>query len=454
MHKFAKQTRFSANGGGAMKRRLACAATMLMFPCVTLSAAKQMTLVCSGYSGSTVLTGFQTLVRLPDGVENFSYGDYAPADGSDIWFEDSNGNLIPHELDVWNASGSSYVWVRIPSLVDSSTSIVMHWGAVRTAEQTCTASDTWDGFVCVWHMNEAEGDGEQDSTANGLDASLLSRTGGSAKLGSVDGKIGAGRESAQSAHLQVGSASKPYYADGRLTDVSKFTVCGWWSRTEAGNSYPRFVSSCGNQTGYDMHGWELYVNGSAMRMRSGDGSANAEYTSGVSLSAPSGWVYLTAVWDGTSAQLYTNGVSGGSSTLTKSNTSPKYFFTIGGGYFTSDRGLVGGSDEVRMYNGVQGSDRIAADFATMNSPTTFLVSRPDILTLAEGEVLDLAGGSLAVGGLAGAGTITNSADGVVATLRVVTESGVCTTNDSVLIAGNILLRKDGEGTFCAAKSII
>ena len=36
------------------------------------------------------------------------------SDGGDIWFEDASGAVIPHEVDSWDASGDSFVWVKIP----------------------------------------------------------------------------------------------------------------------------------------------------------------------------------------------------------------------------------------------------------------------------------------------------------------------------------------------------
>ena len=68
--------------------------------------AKEQRLVFSGYSGSTTLTDFQAMVKLTEGQYGFSYNDYAAKDGSDIWFSDWQGNVIPHEIDLWNASGA------------------------------------------------------------------------------------------------------------------------------------------------------------------------------------------------------------------------------------------------------------------------------------------------------------------------------------------------------------
>ena len=104
------------------------------------AAAKEATLVLAGYTGTTTLTNFQALVKLNEGRFGFSYDDYAAKDGSDLWFTDSSGNVIPHELDTWDASGDSFVWVRVPEVSGTDTKIVMHWGEAKNAAQTCSHS--------------------------------------------------------------------------------------------------------------------------------------------------------------------------------------------------------------------------------------------------------------------------------------------------------------------------
>ena len=146
----------------------------------SLAVAKETRLALAGYTGTTTLTNFQALVKLSEGRFGFSYDDYAAKDGTDLWFADSLGNVIPHEIDTWNASGDSYVWVRVPEVSGTDTKIVMHWGEAKTAEQTATENvwknygDGKGGFAGVWHM-EANQDDEPDAADNGL---VAKRAGG------------------------------------------------------------------------------------------------------------------------------------------------------------------------------------------------------------------------------------------------------------------------------------
>ena len=140
--------------------------------------AKHVTLSCRGYSGSTTLTNFQILVKLTEGAGGFSYSD-CEENGADLWFTDASGATVyPHEVDTWDPSGESFVWVCIPEVVPAAqgtTSFTMHWGdAAEKAAHPCTTTDTWTGYLGAWHMNGIVENGvpqtETDASGNGLDA--------------------------------------------------------------------------------------------------------------------------------------------------------------------------------------------------------------------------------------------------------------------------------------------
>ena len=83
----------------------------------------------SGYAGETTLTDFPILVTLAtDAPAGFGHSLCA-ADGADIRFADGDGNLVPHEIESWNPSGTSYIWVKVPSLAGTATALTMYFGA-------------------------------------------------------------------------------------------------------------------------------------------------------------------------------------------------------------------------------------------------------------------------------------------------------------------------------------
>ena len=336
-------------------------------PMTSFAEAKQATLLVAGYTGSTTLTDFQALVKLSasNDAYGFSYAE-AEADGSDLWFTDANGNVIPHEIDTWNSSGDSLVWVKIPSL-KKGTEIVMHWGDLNT-KQTAT-ENTWTGFVGVWHMNGTGTTAEPDSTTNSLSATPKI-TSGTANIDTATGKVGKGRSNIANARLEVASTYK-----NKITTASQFTVGGWFKMnrtdTKSSGSYPRILT--GNGSTGTRNTWEVWqnldANAASDTLRVLGGSNSDSIYSGTRLVA-SQWAYLMVVYNGAKATLYLDGVSKGEKTITAATHNNA--FSIGAIGTTANRSLVGVMDEVRMYNGGLSGDRIAADYATMHTPTAFL----------------------------------------------------------------------------------
>jgi len=105
-----------------------------------------------GYTGSVTLTDFPVLIRLSKELNDFRYNNCA-ANGGDLRFADANGNLLAHEIDTWNPSGTSLVWVKVPSL-NSSTMIKAYYGCANPP--AVDPKDVWsNGYVGVWHLGES-----------------------------------------------------------------------------------------------------------------------------------------------------------------------------------------------------------------------------------------------------------------------------------------------------------
>ena len=93
----------------------------------------------SGYTGAEALANFPVLVRLTEGVAGFSYAHCA-ADGKDLSFKSWDGTSLPREIEKWNASGESLVWVLIPSLT-STTSFYALYGDASVTEQPASQTN-------------------------------------------------------------------------------------------------------------------------------------------------------------------------------------------------------------------------------------------------------------------------------------------------------------------------
>lgn len=401
------------------------AAFGLMAAAAAMAEAKEQRLVFSGYSGSTTLTDFQAMVKLTEGQYGFSYNDYAAKDGSDIWFSDWQGNVIPHEIDLWNASGASYIWVRVPELTGKSTSITMHWGEARTAEQTAASSvNVWKnnkdgrgGYVGVWHMGKATGaEPEPDATGNGLDAVPYSETSSTGDMSielNTAWPTGANRQNTgTSGHknaLKVPDYSKV------ITEDARFTVSGWFRCTNAYNgNYKRFFSAVGLDGKDNGLGWEVRQNGDgysgnsakhqSLQLFAYDGTSSSVSTKyQLKSTYLYNTVYITVVFSDRISTIYQNGVLIGSDNIVRCRARHSYltaeqlenqvndFGFLIGHKLGSGNSWCGRYDEVRMYDGAESADRVKANYDTMATPNTFLVLPANITGTAKVQQLKFAG---------------------------------------------------------------
>ena len=134
-----------------VRNRIALVATAICVAAAPLSsfaAAKSVTLKAAGYTSSTTLTGFQALVKLSEGDDyGFSYAEAGSA-SHNIWFTSEDGTTVyPHEIDKWDTSGDSFVWVRLPEL-KKGTTFKMHWSDSAGDVQSASGN-VWDGYVGV-----------------------------------------------------------------------------------------------------------------------------------------------------------------------------------------------------------------------------------------------------------------------------------------------------------------
>ena len=73
------------------------------------------------------LTNFPVAVQFTSGGSN-PYSN-TNSDGSDLRFTDNDGNLLTYEIETWNESGTSTVWVKVPTVYSTaSTSIFIYYG--------------------------------------------------------------------------------------------------------------------------------------------------------------------------------------------------------------------------------------------------------------------------------------------------------------------------------------
>ena len=436
--------------------KLVALITMMCVAIVSLPSfadAKSVTLSCSGYAGSTTLTDFQALIKLSNGAYGFHYSDCIGADGTDLWFTDSSGNLISHEVDTWDTSGDSFVWVKIPTVTpvaEHLTEITMHWGEARTAAQTCTSSSTWSNFVGVWHMGKANGSAnEPDVTGNGLDAKPTAGSSGAvSQMTTAPGLIGGCRINQTSSSKHNG-LKVPAYAD-KMADTNEFSVGGWWYADQRATSFAqryfctRNASSSAYVVGWDvMMGQNVTPDDIRFVSQYTSGNGNAEVVANYPISDIVGrWMYMYMTCDNNTIKIYIDGelVCSGTPAQTFRPVNLTYGMMIGN-LGVRGQGWIGKYDELRMYDGVMSSDRIKADYDTTHSPLSFLT--------AVGAVV-----SAEWTGSAGDGSVTNSANWTCRdVLGNIMPNALPTADTTVTIESGALYIQAGTNTVFSCASL-
>ncbi len=129
---------------------------------------RHMTVTLGGYTGASALTQFPVALRLSEQLPGFRYADFSsPADGADLRVTDTaTGQTLAHEIELWNPSGTSVVWVSVATLSGTATELTLHWkNPAASMPGYTTSGSAWDyGFSGVWHLDATAA---ADSTREG-----------------------------------------------------------------------------------------------------------------------------------------------------------------------------------------------------------------------------------------------------------------------------------------------
>ena len=308
------------------------------------------TVTFSGYAGASDLENFPALVRLPADVSSL-----CKTNGADIRFADADGNLLSHEVDTWNANGESCVWVCVPRLSGTSTSITLYYSGETS--QTVDPRRVWgpSDYKGVWHFSGSYA----DSSTNALVMQDRHQLAASAPSPSYTaaGPVGTAYSSPGQSYVQT--SNDVCWAD----HGNKLSLSGWVKAAPwEGNNYARIMSSKNDYTvGY---GFELTVQGTPVKYNM-IGHGNNQHTATTSYNCTNDFVYLTAVFDGSAAKMYANGtlvgdwndaVLNSTTNLLRIGSDPK-----------ATRFWNGQLDEMRLRWGASSADWVAADYATQHS---------------------------------------------------------------------------------------
>jgi len=334
------------------------------------------------------LTDFPILVNLDSTRINYSL---AKSNGADLRFVDANGTALAYEIETWNPSGRSAIWVKVPQIDASSStdSIWMYYGNA-TAVDAQNAAAVWsNGYAGVWHLNNNPVGSQtiQDSTINNKDGSTINMDASNKINGPIGGAL---NFDGTSEAIRIASTS----ADSLAINGNQLTIEAW-------------ANSTGN-TGL----WKTIVNRRAVVVVPADSyglitddtdqtqlaysaaSATLPSTTG---SVPNDrWRYFTATTSGTTSTLYVDGSQNATRSISLSVFSGADDVTIGAGENSDSSTLSeywqGGLDEIRISNVARSAAWVSAQYASMTDTLVSFGARHTVAGLLSNESTVNAGG--------------------------------------------------------------
>lgn len=318
----------------------------------------------SGYKGSETLENFPVLVRLSaNSPADFDY-NHCAANGADVYFTDASNNVLAHEIDTWDTSGESLIWVKIPSVTpvaQSTATFTMHYGSAIPATITLPdASSVWTGagYSGVWHFGPSEGTDSAYGTAVSSTKGTVSYTGNASCPGPLGGNLWTDVDSA----VIYNYAANAHWAALGTGNTLTLTC---WARANAMSGSGRMIST--KQFWNQNEGFELTIqSGSSGKVTiAAAGSTQLQTTINPRLDAQ--WRLVTARCIGSEIRLFMDGAdtkSYTSATITAPNKNLTFLARA------DNRELWrGGIDEVRIRPAASSADWIQAEYDSVASST-------------------------------------------------------------------------------------
>ena len=376
-----------------MKKCITLAASIIATIALGANYNKTMTVTAPGIPSGVTLTDFPLLVRLSTDISGFSYADFQGTDGSDLHFELADGTALNYDIDTWNETGVSLVWVKVPSLT-ADTQIIAKWGAADPDANDPTA--VWANYIGVWHFNSTS---NSASSTGSYPASPISDSGSifgvsadeSAHLGSSFKNTNTGSKS----RFKLGTkANNPLTA---LSTYPQFALSMWVKPTDTDSPSYRLFST---KNAYGDNGFELLAISDSGTILRGNGSGNefGWWTAGYQKLQTRSWTHQAFKVDGTAGTVFSDGTTK-SGTLSAMTANTENGVAVGGyaGGGNTANPIVGFVDEVRLYNGVPTDEYLVAEYAQVITEDyvvcgeassiaadTAIISAPEILRNLDG----------------------------------------------------------------------
>jgi len=303
-------------------------------------------------------TNFPVLVRI-DGT-SITYSDTQPV-GQDLRFVNSDGTVLAHEIEVWNTSGASVVWVNIPSIEASSSAdhFWMYYGNPNAPDGQDVAG-TWNaGYQGVWHMSETSG--PLVDSARGISCAWVAGGGTQGAVGQI------GRASSFD-----GVNTRANCGTDRIADTVDSTISAWVNMPLTGDADQEVVAIENLNGSYQ--GIALYVQRSNGAIGKWLSNSYHFATLAQNLVAANTWAFAAirghkAASGGTVAVSQNGGawetvISGNTNNLAVPTGTPLVLGAwTGGGPSAKARGVI---DEIRVSNVARSDPWMRAEYRSMS----------------------------------------------------------------------------------------
>ena len=329
-------------------------------------------------------------VRLSTAISGFSYDDVVQTGSSkDLYFVDSENNVLPYEIEKWNEQGESIVWVRVPAYA-AGAHIYMYYGGPAVAQN---AAAVWSGYTGVWHMSEDSGT-VADATGNNLDA--VPAGDDTTQSVATAGPVGNGRVNASD--NKANRLDVAYDSKLNIGDTLSFSG---WAMLSGTRSDGRMAMVMHKEKLWE-NGWgvavwpdtadEIWFWGNS-NSDGWDGNCG-EYLGAVGIpSLLSGWVHVTVTHSGNTGKIYINGeqwatIRSGDRTanswiagITDNDKKLSFGYTSNGVWDDGwTRPFQGAFDEFRLHDDVLDAARIKAEYVSQAYADALVYEVSEVLT--------------------------------------------------------------------------
>jgi len=329
--------------------------------------SEQIIISFPGYNKSEVLTNFPVLVVLNESIPSFNYSDFASPTGGDLRFLNyDKSEFLNFEIEKWDTSGNSYVWVQIPLLYNEMNGIFAIWDNPSETTLPNYASDgsTWsENYAGVWHLNYT-GSICKDSSANANNGSYNNVT--HISNGVTDG---ADDFNGTSAYISTPS-------DTSLKPTKDMTVSLWINPDVSMVNWACPVA-CAWDNGESESGYSIsYVTDKLRFMIKTASMAANDWNSNPGFAVSVGsWQHVAGTYDGSTIKYYVDAEQKETRPASGNinwNFAPQGFY-IGKFHDDSEDDYYNGKiDEVRISSVARSADWLWASHQTMANSSTFI----------------------------------------------------------------------------------